>query len=219
MEHLSIQDGHDITADGRFKDVLPLVLSFLDNPVDMAKFKACSRSARGWSANFEVKYMWLRQQRSDKALLLASRAGGAHEPLFLRLLRTMGLEGADAQDAKGNTPLHYCCAAGWNMAVCQLAQAANRGSVEAKTFNKAGHTPLHIASASGHPGCVAPLLNVRGCDVNARVCGGDTALYLALEGRQAAHEAGQPVDAFTECVQLLTEAGGISFSGKQLMLV
>eukprot|EP00983_Pelagomonas_calceolata_P047003 1140423-Pelagomonas_calceolata.AAC.3 len=35
------------------------------------------------------------------------------------------------------------------MAVCQLAQAANRGSVEAKTFNKAGHTPLHIASASG----------------------------------------------------------------------
>eukprot|EP00967_Tisochrysis_lutea_P004113 scaffold4901_cov21-Tisochrysis_lutea.AAC.1 len=81
------------------------------------------------------------------------------------------------------------------------------------------HTHTHTYTHTGHPGCVAPLLNVRGCDVNARVCGGDTALYLALEGRQAAHEAGQPVDAFTECVQLLTEAGGISFSGKQLMLV
>eukprot|EP00983_Pelagomonas_calceolata_P047001 1140423-Pelagomonas_calceolata.AAC.1 len=55
----------------------------------------------------QVKYMWLRQQRSDKALLLASRAGGAHEPLFLRLLRTMGLEGADAQ-FKGTPSVRAC---------------------------------------------------------------------------------------------------------------
>eukprot|EP00967_Tisochrysis_lutea_P143402 scaffold266368_cov19-Tisochrysis_lutea.AAC.1 len=56
----------------------------------------------------QVKYMWLRQQRSDKALLLASRAGGAHEPLFLRLLRTMGLEGSGIGLKRSHDMMLYC---------------------------------------------------------------------------------------------------------------
>ncbi|KAF5834195.1 hypothetical protein DUNSADRAFT_9225 [Dunaliella salina] len=72
MEHLSIQDGQaDVTADGRFKDVLPIVLSFLDNPLDMAKFKACSRSAWAWSANFEAEDMWQADGCGSNTSLLA----------------------------------------------------------------------------------------------------------------------------------------------------
>jgi len=47
--------------------------------------------------DFQVKYCWLKRQRPGKALLLAARAGGGNEPLFLRLLRTEGFAGADVQ--------------------------------------------------------------------------------------------------------------------------
>lgn len=76
-----------------------------------------------------------------------------------------------------------------------------------------------LHDCAGHDGCLAHLLSIKGIDVNARVCGGDTPLYLALEGRQAAREAGTEDEGPGRCVQLLIDAGGISFSGKQLALV
>ena len=66
------------------------------------------------------------------------------------------------------------------------------------------------------------MLDIKGTthnEVNARVCGGDTALYLAEEGLRIAEEKGLDTQGYTQCRDLLKEAGGISFSGKQLALM
>lgn len=100
----------------------------------------------------QVKFQWLRRQRPDKALLLASKASGEHEPLLQRLLRTAGLQGADAQVCTPSSTAYPSPQEQRLVWVCSLSLRACHGGEDSSTIAAVFTTTtiffLNLSSAS-----------------------------------------------------------------------
>ena len=61
-------------------------------------------------------------------------------------------------DTAGTTPLHAACQAGSSEAVALLL----RGSAAADAVDFHGNTPVHVATAEGHAGCLDKIVELAG---------------------------------------------------------
>jgi ankyrin repeat protein len=129
-----------------------------------------------------VRYMlWYTHARCDAknhsgytVLHMAASAGLVD--VLASLLSASHPAHRDAKDIHGRTALHTAALSGCNDAVSYLWRVLDK---PVHTVDHVMQTPLHLAAMGNHASTVA-LLDVLGCDVNARDFAGRTPLQLAV---------------------------------------
>lgn len=103
-----------------------------------------------------------------------------HDVVELLLRTDCKIDGKDAQDELGRTPLHWACATGKRHLAELLLTRPHGPKADVNAVELRNKTALHIAAAHGREDIVELLLKY-GADVNARSDGGWTPLHNACD--------------------------------------